>query len=430
MDNQALTANELQFDHPADYAHYLESLPAHERRSQWADISDDVRGEVLPYLHDAVMQTLLDKMPVEEITRATEGMEAGDIAEVIERVPEDVAQEIFDSLNETDKNRVEQSLQYEENTAGRLLDYDVFMAFSRRSVGEILSRIRARKLPAYTDKIFIVGKNRLYEGAVALSTVLEAEESAIIGDLVAIDGLDQVDPQMPLADLGALFRQKYYVSLPVVGEDGRLLGRITLDDAMDVVQETVDHQLMGLALLNEEEHLFAPLLPSARRRAVWLGINLLTALLASWVIGLFEGTLEKVVALAVLMPVVASMGGIAGSQTLTLVIRGLALKQVNENNQRSLLIKEVSVGLLNGMLWAIAVGLIAYLWFGDMNLGGVIALAILINLLAAACAGLVVPLVLERVNIDPALSGSVILTTVTDVVGFLSFLGLGSLWLL
>lgn len=420
----------IDTDHPGERAHHLETLPVNERQLVWSKFTADDRGEILPYLHESVMQSLLADMQTHEIAEATENMEVGDIAEVVDLLPEDIAQEIIDSLDEDDKAQVEKSLQYPEDSAGRLLDYGVFMAFSKRTVGEILAKIRERKLPAYTDMIIIVGRKRQFIGAVALSTVLESAEHEIVGDLTFIESLDIVDPSMPLQDLAALFRQKHYVSLPVVNANNRLLGRITLDDAIDVLQDEADHQLMSMAGLDEEEDLFAPVLPSARRRAIWLGINLLTALLASWVIGLFEGTLEKVVALAVLMPIVASMGGIAGSQTLTLVIRGLALKQIGMDNYRALLFKELGVGLVNGILWAVSIGIVVHLWFSDLMLSSIIAIAILINAMAAACAGLIVPLVLQRLKIDPALSGSVILTTVTDVIGFLSFLGLGTWWLL
>jgi magnesium transporter len=220
------------------------------------------------------------------------------------------------------------------------------------------------------------------------------------------------------------------ISAPVVDEAGRLLGRITIDDVVDVIREESERSLMQMAGLDEEDDMFAPVVASARRRAVWLGINLLTAFLAAWVIGLFEGTLEKIVALAVLMPIVASMGGIAGSQTLTLVIRGLALGRVESGNARLLLGKELGIGVLNGIIWAVVVAALAVLWFGDWKIGGIIAAAILLNLLCAALAGVAIPLVMRRLNIDPALAGGVVLTTVTDVVGFLSFLGLATLLLL
>lgn len=419
-----------QENHPASLAHELASLPLGERQKRWELLTADQRGEVIPYLNDGVMQGLLEQMPKEAIAEATNNMEVGDIAEVLECVDEEVAQEIIDSLSESDKHQVEQSLQYAEDVAGRLLDYEVLTVSTRRTVGQVLQYIRREKLPPYTDQFYVVGRQRRYVGAIALSTILEADESELLSDLPQLETLDRVAPDMPLTDLAALFRQKHYVSLPVVSEDGQLLGRITLDDAMSVLQDEADHQLLGLAGLDEEEDLFASPLRSARRRALWLGLNLLTALLASWVIGLFEVTLQQLVALAVLMPVVASMGGIAGSQTLTLVIRGIALKQIHRDNQRSLLIKELAVGVINGVVWSIGVGLVAFLWFNDSGLGLVIAIAILLNLLAASVAGLVIPVILDRLKIDPALSGSVILTTVTDVVGFVTFLGLGTWWLL
>jgi magnesium transporter len=238
------------------------------------------------------------------------------------------------------------------------------------------------------------------------------------------------DPNANISDVTAEFRKVHFISAAVVDQQGFYLGRITAEDAATILQDSADHQLMSMAGLDEEDDLFSPVLSSAKRRALWLGINLLTALLASYVIGLFEGSVQQLVALAVLMPIVASMGGIAGSQTLTIVIRGIALGRLNSKNTRTLLVKELGVGVLNGILWASVVGVLAFLWFDNLMLGVVIAAAILINLLAAALAGMIIPVVLERLDLDPALSGSVVLTTVTDVVGFMSFLGLATLLLL
>jgi magnesium transporter len=234
----------------------------------------------------------------------------------------------------------------------------------------------------------------------------------------------------PSHEVARRFEDQDLISAPVVNEEGRLLGRITVDDVMDVIREESERSLMGMAGLDEEADMFAPVLTSSRRRAVWLGINLLTAFLAAWVIGLFEGTLEKVVALAVLMPIVASMGGIAGSQTLTLVIRGLALGHLEQGNARVLLFKEIGIALLNGVLWAVVVALLSVIWFGNWAIGGIIAAAILLNLLCASVAGVAIPLIMRRFGIDPALAGSVVLTTVTDVVGFFAFLGLATLLLI
>lgn len=415
--------------HPGEIAHQLESLPSGERERQWQELSAEQQSEVMPYLHEGVKLTLLENMEPEAILLAASRMEVGDIAEVLELVEDDVAQEILDSLSEGSQDQLKLSLEFDEYEAGRLLDYEGLTVTPQRTVSQVLKHIRKVGLPFYSDTLFLVGKQREYLGALTLASVLEADENTRLADIPTIE-IDSVAPNMPHQDLARLFRRKHYVSLPVVDADNRYLGRITLDDALDILQDEADHQFMSMAGLNEEEDLFAPVLQSTRRRALWLGINLLTALLASWVIGLFETTLEKVVALAVLMPVVASMGGIAGSQTLTLTIRGLALGQISDTNQHALLKKELAVGVCNGILWAIGVAAVAFLWFQDPMLSGVLAIAILVNLLAAAFAGLIVPIVLQRLDIDPALSGSVVLTTVTDVVGFFTFLGLGSLWLI
>jgi magnesium transporter len=242
--------------------------------------------------------------------------------------------------------------------------------------------------------------------------------------------MEGIPARTPATEVTKLFEDLDLISAPVIDDNGTLLGRITIDDVVDVIREEADHSVLSRAGLNEDEDIFAPVLPSARRRAVWLGVNLLTAFLASWVIGQFQDTLQQVVALAVLMPIVASMGGIAGSQTLTLVIRGLALGQVGKTNTRWLLSKEIAVGALNGLVWAAVVSLFAILWFRDLQIGGIIALALVLNLLAAALAGVIIPIVLRRLRIDPALAGGVVLTTVTDVVGFLAFLGLATALLL
>jgi magnesium transporter len=419
-----------EFNHPADIAHQIESLPENERDILWSEVPVESRGDVLPYLHENLLQNLLEQMPTDEISIATESMDTSERADVIDLLSNEVAQEVIDSLSEQDKNELDKVLQYDNDEAGRLVDHQVLTVTSKRTVKQLLTYIRSHKLPRYTDKIFIIGAKRLYLGAIALGTLLEADENAVIKDLPLVENLDLINPTMELTDVAAIFRQKHYVSLPVVTEQGILLGRITLDDAMELIQDESDHQLMSLAGLSEDEDLFAPIISSSKRRAVWLGINLMTAFLASWVIGFFEATLEQVVALAILMPVVASMGGIAGSQTLTMVIRGFALKQVHSENQQALLYKELKVGLINGVVWAIVVGLVTTLWFQNPALGIIIALAIIINIVTAAGAGIMIPVLLKKVNIDPALSGSVILTTVTDVVGFLCFLGFGTLWLL
>lgn len=414
---------------PSELAHFLESQPLAERAAVWLALSQKERGEALPYLHDEIKVSLLESTPIDEVVQLAENMEPSDVADVIDLVDLELAQEIIDSLSDAEKASVEASLDYSDEVVGRWLKRDVITLSANRSVAQVLRYIRSKGLAPYTDQLFIVGHDKKYRGAVALSSVLEADEGTQLKDLPFIDSTSVLNPTMPLTDLTMLFRRKHFISAPVVDESGTLLGRVTADDAIAFMQDEADHQFMSMAGLDEEDDLFAPVFSSSKRRAVWLGINLLTAFLASFVIGQFEAVLQEVVALAVLMPVVASMGGIAGSQTLTIVIRGLALERISDSNLRALLVKELGVAILNGMLWAVAVGLVAFWWFSNPILGVVIGCSIFINLVAAAFSGLLIPVILEKLKLDPALSGSVVLTTVTDVVGFVSFLGLGA-WLL
>jgi magnesium transporter len=275
----------------------------------------------------------------------------------------------------------------------------------------------------------VVDRQNRYQGILRLRQILTSRPDERVKDVMDA-AYPAIAAETPSHEVAQQFEELDLISAPVVDAAGRLLGRITIDDVVDVIREESQRSLMNMAGLDEEEDMFAPVLTSTRRRAVWLGINLVTAFLAAWVIGLFEGTLEKIVALAVLMPIVASMGGIAGSQTLTLVIRGLALGQVERGNAPVLFLKEIGIGALNGVLWALVVAALVVVWFGNWEIGGIIAIAILLNLLCAAGAGVAIPLLLHRFGVDPALAGSVVLTTVTDVVGFFAFLGLASLLLL
>ncbi len=414
---------------PTDIAHVLESSPQDTRKELWQSLSPEEKGDVLPFLHDEIKESFLKRTSVDEITSITDHMQPSDVADVIDLVPVEVGQEIVDCLSEADKKLVEQSLEFADDVVGRWLKHDAITVSQNRAVAQVIKHIRSISLPAYTDKVLLIDSKRRYKGAVALASILEASDNLLLSELPLVADINVLDPNTSLTDLAAVFRIKHFISAPVVDSEGVLLGRITGDDAISVLQDEADRQFMNMAGLDEDSDLFAPVLISAKRRAVWLGINLLTAFLASFVIGQFEATLEQVVALAVLMPIVASMGGVAGSQTLTIVIRGLALKNLHSGNTQSLLKKELGVASINGVIWALAVGVLASFWFSDPMLGMVISTAILINLITAAYAGLFIPVLLDKLNIDPALSGSVILTTVTDVVGFLSFLSMGA-WLL
>lgn len=412
---------------PAEIAHLLQSLPPDERELAWELVEAELEGDVLLELNEEVRASLIRDMGPQELMAATENLETDDLADMLQSLPNAVVRELLRSMSEQDRARVEQVLSYAEDTAGGLMNTDTITVRPDVTLDVVVRYLRRRgHLPEMTDSLIVVSREDTYMGLLSLSDLLTKDPTLTVGDVMHTR-VEAIPATTPERDVAALFEQRDLVTAPVVDAQGRLLGRITVDDVVDVIRGEADHSLMSMAGLREDEDIFAPVRTSARRRAVWLGVNLVTALLASWVIGLFEGTIEKVVALAVLMPIVASMGGIAGTQTLTLVIRGMALGQIGGANAARLLGKEVAVGLVNGLIWAAAVGFIAVLWFDNYQIGWLIAVAMIINLLAAALAGATIPLALQRMGIDPALAGSVVLTTVTDVVGFMAFLGLATL---
>ncbi|KZY73610.1 magnesium transporter, partial [Oleiphilus sp. HI0067] len=332
-----------------------------------------------------------------------------------------------DSMDSQDRERVEEVLAYEEDTAGGLMNTDTVTIRADITMDVVLRYLRRhRSLPEMTDSLLVVSRNGVLVGILPLTTMLVSSPSATVREVMETD-ITTINVNMPDSEVANVFERQDLVTAPVVNDDNILLGRITIDDVVDVIRDDADHSLMSMAGLDEDEDTFAPVKQTTKRRAVWLGINLVTAFIASAVIGMFEGTIEKVVALAVLMPIVASMGGIAGSQTLTLVIRGMAVGQISSGNLKWLLNREFTVSMINGALWAAVVSGLAMLWFKDITIGIVIASALMINLVVAAIAGTVLPYFLKSRDIDPALAGGVILTTITDVVGFLSFLGLASI---
>lgn len=414
--------------HPAEIADLIESLPAPEREQLWPFLPEGMAGEVLAHLGEIARTGLVETLHPQDIIAAAGLMETADLAEVIDELPEQLGEAILESLAPQHRERIEETLAYPEDSAGRLMDTQVVAVRGDVTLEGLLRYLRRREsLPDHTDHLMVIDRERRYLGQLPLATLLTSDPTRTV-DAVMQEG-PVVHADAPQAEVVRLFERRDLISVAVVRDDRQLLGRITVDDVLDVIEERASEHILHMAGLREEEDLFAPVMPSARRRAVWLGINLATALLASWVIGLFEKTLEQVVALAVLMPIVASMGGIAGSQTLTLTIRGLALDQITSANTRWLTFKELAVGILNGLLWALVVGFAATFWFKNPLIGQIIAAALVINLVVAVVAGLVVPIVLHRLGTDPAVSGAVILTTVTDVVGFISFLGLATLFL-
>jgi magnesium transporter len=413
--------------HPAEIASLLESLPPAQREIVWDLVDPELEGEVLVELAEEVRTGLIREMEPEELVAAAEDLELDDLAILVRDLPETVHQQILRSLDAQDRERLGAVLSWEEGTAGSLMNPDLVSVRPDVSLETVLRYLRMRgEIPEKTDVLFVVTRRDRYLGILPLTTLLTADPERTVGELVDVE-VEGIAPETTAHEVAGLFQDRDLVSAPVIDGDGRLLGRITIDDVVDVIRDEADHSVMSMAGLNEEEDMFAPVVPSARRRGLWLGINLATAFLAAWVVGLFEATIEKIVALAVLMPIVASMGGVAGTQTLTLMVRGMALGQVERANARWLLVKEVAVAVLNGLAWATVVAIVAYLWFREPRIAAVIFGALIVNLLAAALAGVAVPLLLKRIGVDPALAGGVVLTTVTDVVGFASLLGFGTL---
>lgn len=413
---------------PTEVARLIEKSPPKERQILWNLISQELEAEVLQHLGDDIQADILSRMNSEEVLALTESLDSDDMVDVLQQLPNRVMKETLRIMDKQNRTRVEQLLSYPEDTAGGLMNTDTTTIRPDISVETTLRYIRRHdEIPEMTDSLIVVSRKDSYIGLLPLTKLLVSDPSITIREIMNTD-IEPIDANMPDDQVASLFEEHDLVSAPVIDEDGKLLGRITIDDVVDVIREDADHSLMSMAGLDEDEDTFAPVLKTTRRRAVWLGINLLTAFIASAVIGIFEDTIEKVVALAVLMPIVASMGGIAGSQTLTLVIRGQALGHVERSNAGWLLNREIIVGALNGILWALVIAVVASLWFQDMNIGIVIALAIVINLIAGAIAGTLLPICLKSMGIDPALAGSVLLTTITDVVGFFAFLGLATVF--
>lgn len=415
--------------HPAEIASLLESLPPAKREIVWEFVEPDLEGDVLVELNEQVRGDLISGMDAEELIAATEDLELDDLADLIGDLPEEVNQRVLRSLDLQDRERLNTVLAYDQDTAGGLMNTDTVTVRPDVTLEVLLRYLRMRgELPDRTDRLFVVNRYDRYLGALDISKLLTDDPERTVGEVMDAT-VAGIPAEQPASEVAKLFEDRDLVSAAVVSGDGKLLGRITVDDVVDVIREEADHSVKSLANLQDEEDLFSDVFPSSRRRGIWLGVNLLTAFLASGVVGLFEHTIDRVVALAVLMPIVASMGGIAGTQTVTLIVRGLALGQVGWSNARWLLFKEVSVAVLNGIVWASVVGLYTVLFFKTWKIAVIIFAAMLINLLAAAIVGVAVPLILKKMRVDPALASGVILTTFTDCIGFASLLGLGTIFL-
>jgi magnesium transporter len=410
----------------AEIGDLLESLPPPKRLAVWEMTDPELDGDVLVEVNDEVRVSLIRGTSPEDLVAAVDDLDLDDLADILDDLPDSVSSEVLRSMDRQERERLDQVLSYPEDSAGGLMDPDVITIRPDVNLDVILRYLRARgELPEVFDLLFVVDRQGRLLGSLKISDLLTQEVSKKVDELM--DTSARVIPvDMHESQVAMEFEHHDLVSAPVIDDDNRLLGRITIDDVVDVMRDEAEHSVLTMAGLDEEDDMFAPVFQSARKRWVWLGVNLVTALLAAMVLYAFEPTLDQLVATAVLFPVVMSMGGIAGTQTLTLMIRGMATGQVSARNTPALLRKELAVGLLNGILFSVIVAAIAMFWYNDVPLGLVMAAAILLNLLAGALAGALVPVILKRMSIDPALAGGVVLTTVTDVIGILAFIGLAT----
>ena len=417
--------------HPSEIARLLESLTPGKRKIIWQLVDQDDEGDVLKELVEDVRQNLIGEMDATELIAATQDMELDDLADLLVDLPETVTEQVITALDRQDQIRLESVMSYDEDTAGGLTNPRIISV--RRGITiEVLMRYlkRLNKLPEHTNYIYIVNRNDEYLGALKLVDLFLEDKNKPI-ETIMDESVKAMLADVDVKQVAMDFQNLDLISMPVIDEKNRLLGQITVDDVVDVIQDQVNSEIFNMAGLDDEDDIFAPVILSTKRRAVWLGMNLITAFVVAGAIGLFQEILQQIVILAVLMPIVASMGGVAGNQTLILVIRGIAMGKIQRSNARKLLIKESSVALLNGFTWSIVVSVLAVVLFQTTwEIGLIVGAAMLLNIFASAIAGVSIPFLLKKMGIDPALAGGVLMITLTDVLGFVTFLGLATLFLL
>ena len=419
--------NELK---PAEIARMLESLPPIEREQVWETVDDEYNGEVLAHLSESVLEDIVDEMSHEELLQTAESMQEDDLVDFLQDVPEDVAIKLLSSLDEVQRARLTQILEYDEDSAGGMMNNDAISVRPETLVETLIRYLRRmEELPRITNKIFVVDRDERLPGEVLLTTLLTADNQLHMTDIMKYDPVS-LHLNTTGQQVARTFREHDLISAAVVNDDNQLVGRITADDVMDYIQEDSERLLMQTAGMDEEVDTFAPIHKAAIGRGIWLGVNMFTALITATVINAFGSTIEQIVALAALAPVVASLGGNAGAQSLTIIIRGIALGQIEGANARALILRELLIGSISGVVWGSVADLIAYLWFGAPALAADMFAALFINLMTAAFVGVVIPLILNRLKIDPALAGSIFLMTFTDIIGFLALLGLATAFLI
>jgi len=415
--------------HPADIAYILEALPLDERKLVWGQVKAERDGEILLEVSDSVRESLIQTMDKAELLAAAESLDTDEIADIAADLPHDVIQELLTTLDVQKRARLQSALAYPEDTVGALMDFEMVTIRADVTLEVALRYLRRLgELPDQLDKLFVVDQDELI-GVLPLKRLLTTDPEASVA-AVMVEDFVKFHPEDEAHEAAQAFERYDLVMAPVVDMQGRLIGRLTVDAVVDYIRESADSDMLSMAGLKEEEDLFATVWRAAKNRWMWLAINLATAFVASRVIGAFEGSIEKLAALAALMPIIAGIGGNSGNQTITLIIRGLALGHITQANARRLVVKEIGVAMLNGLVWGSAVGVFAWLLYDNPALGGVMALAMLLNLLVAALAGIFIPMTLERVKRDPAIGSSVLLTFITDSMGFFIFLGLATLLLL
>ena len=412
----------------SEIAHALESSPPKQRKLFFSLLETNEEGDVLVDLGEEIQQELVSNISNEELAEAVKELEPDETVDILQNLPEDRMNTILSKMSYRDRKRIEIGLTYPENTAGGLLNTDVISVRPSHSIEVVINYLRDQKeLPDNTDKIFVVNKEDEYIGEIAISKIITCKPNLTVREIMSTSS-NPILVSQDDKEVATIFERNDIISSAVIDESGKLIGRITIDDVLDVIREDADQNFLGMAGVAEDT--FAPPGRAARSRVFWLSMNLLTAFIASMTINIFKDVLDQIVYLAILMPIVASMGGVAATQTLTIVLRGLTLEQINSSNLRWLFKRELAVSILNGLVLSILVGLVTYFWFHEITLALLISFALIINLVSSVIAGVFVPIILRRLNQDPAISGSVVVTTVTDVIGFLSFLGLATVFLI
>ncbi len=428
--NLAELQRKLDELHSADVAHILEALPLADRLTVWQLVKAERDGDILLEVSDAVRESLIADMDDHEILAAAKEMDADELADLAPELPRDVVLELMESLDAQQRERVRSALSYEDDQVGALMDFEMVTIREDVSLEVVLRYLRRLKeLPGHTDKLFVVDYDGVLKGVLPIKRLLVNDPDKQVGEVMASDPVS-FQPGEDAHDAAQAFERYDLISAPVVDGEGRLIGRLTIDEMVDLIREESESEVLNMAGLREEEDIFASVWKSVGNRWAWLAINLITAFIASRVIGLFEGSIEKLVALAALMPIVAGIGGNSGNQTITMIVRALALDQVSTGNTSRLMRKELGVALINGVLWGGVIGVVAYLLYGSWSLGLVMTGAMTLNLLLAALMGVLIPMTLLRAGRDPAMGASVMITAMTDSGGFFIFLGLATLFLL